>query len=172
MPSYHHVRDGRTYFFTLAAHRRQPILCDDLVRSVLREKLVVLRRHRPFRIDAWVLMPNHLHCIWTLPDNDRNYSARWGWLKKEVTKTVNDLSPRGLIRRSLWQRTLREHRIRDRDELNAYCDYIHFNPVRHQLADAPADWPWSTVHRFIVDGHYPVNWAIEGIETDPGMVSE
>jgi putative transposase len=172
MPNYRRVRDGRTYFFTVVTHRRRPILCDKLVRSVLRDKLMELRRHRPFRIDAWVLMPDHLHCVWTLPVNDRDYTARWGWLKKEVTKTVNEFSPRGRVRRTLWQRRFWEHRVRDRVDLHAHYDYIHYNPVRHGLVDGPADWPWSSVHRFIADGIYPVNWAVGGIETPPGIGRE
>jgi putative transposase len=169
MPDYRRARDGHTYFFTLTSHRRRPILCEPLVRAVLRDKLVELRRHRPFHIDAWVLMPDHLHCVWTLPVNDRDYSARWGWLKKEVTQTIRAHAPRRINHRKLWQNRYWEHRIKDNADLHAHYDYIHYSPVRHRLVDGPADWPWSTVHRFIADGVYPVNWAVGGIEPRPGI---
>ena len=90
MPNYYRARDGTAYFFTVVTWQRQPILCEEPSRQVLREVIQELQLSHPFTIEAWVLLPDHLHCIWTLPEGDSNYSLRWGWLKKEFTKRIRD----------------------------------------------------------------------------------
>jgi len=86
MPHYRRANTtGATYFFTLVTYRRQTILCDTQVREALREAIVSVRKKRPFEIDAWVLLPDHLHCIWTLPPDDADYPARWGMIKRQVS---------------------------------------------------------------------------------------
>lgn len=158
MPRYHRARHGSTYFFTVVTHRRLPILCRPEIRRLLHHVIEELRLHRPFTIDSWVLLPDHMHCIWTLPASDTDYSARWGWLKKELTKRA-----RGLVEPmappTLWQKRFWEHAIRDDNDYAAHCDYIHFNPVKHGLADRAGDWPWSTFHRFVAAGIYPEDWG-------------
>jgi putative transposase len=167
MPNYRRVRDARTYFFTVVTWQRQPILCLDLSRRILRELVDALRATRPFDVDAWVLLPDHLHCIWTLPEGDPHYSARWGWIKKELTRRIADrgdiLAPSASRRRhregGVWQRRFWEHRIRDETDFVTQCDYIHYNPVKHGLVSAPRDWPYSTFHRFARAGRYPADWG-------------
>ena len=162
MPDYRRVRDGSTFFFTVVARNRQPVLCHPAVKRQLRQSILDLRHQRPFQIDAWVLLPDHLHCIWTLPDADNDYSARWGWLKKEVTKQIRSLPE--LVEAaypSLWQKRFWEHRFRDEADYAAHCDYIHLNPVKHGWVSRPADWPWSTFHRFVSEGIYTVAWGRE-----------
>ena len=88
MSRYRRARSGRTFFFTVVTHGRRPILCADRSRAVLRAVLQEVRQARPFTIEAWVLLPDHIHCIWTLPEDDTDYSMRWGWIKKEFTKRV------------------------------------------------------------------------------------
>jgi putative transposase len=136
----------------------------------LKVTALALRAQRPFKVEAWVLLPDHMHCIWTLPDNDRDYSARWGWYKKEVSKRLRS---EGLIRAaSLWQPRFWEHRIRDGRDLWAHCDYIHFNPVKHGLVRDARDWPWSTLHRFIDAGIYPADWGRHAMAHTPNVGSE
>ncbi|MCB1803148.1 MAG: transposase [Gammaproteobacteria bacterium] len=164
MPNYRRDRDGRSYFFTVVSYRRRPLLCDARVRHFLRNKLIELRQRRPFDIDAWVLLPNHLHCIWTLPESDTDYSSRWAWLKKEATKAARHS---GLITRtevSLWQARFWEHRIRDEADLLAHCSYIHWNPVRHRLVPRVRDRPWSTFHRFVANGLLRSDWGDDGVK--------
>ena len=67
--------DGSTCFFTVVTYRRQPILCDMPIRQALHNAIVTTRSKRPFSIDAWVLLSDHLHCIWTLPLADADFSA-------------------------------------------------------------------------------------------------
>ena len=89
MPNYRRAdMTGATYFFTLVSHRRRPILCDDAIRLSLREAITTVQNKHAFDIDAWVLLPDHLHCIWTLPENDHAYSVRWSMIKRLVTQAV------------------------------------------------------------------------------------
>lgn len=161
---------GGTFFFTVVSYRRQMILCDEFVRNALREVVVSVRRRRPLVIDAWVLLPDHLHCIWTLPPGDGDFSLRWSLIKREVSRAVGTryrreewLSSSKLKHResTVWQRRFWEHCIRDEADYRHHVDYIHFNPVKHGLVAHAADWPHSTFHRFVTAGMYPPDWSGE-----------
>ena len=166
---------GATYFFTVNTYLRQPILTHPEVRATLREAIEHVRVYLPFTIDAWVLMPDHLHAIWTLPQNDAAYGKRWGMIKAHVSGRCEHLLERDEVRRSsritrreadFWQRRIWEHQIRDGRDFERCVDYIHYNPVKHKLVERAGEWPYSTFHRFVSRGVYPKNWS-----ADPGMDS-
>jgi putative transposase len=168
MPQYRRARTGPTYFFTLVTYRRQPILCLPPMRSALRRALEDVRATRPFHIDAWVLMPDHMHCIWTLPDGDVDYSTRWALIKSSVSRFAGiSTQPAGTTSTSrikhrdatIWQRRFYEHRIRDERDFEIHMDYVHFNPVRHGHAESVAAWPFSTFHRHVREGMYAPDWG-------------
>jgi len=158
---------GGTYFFTVVTYRRQGFLCDDDVRFALRDGIEQTRQSLPFEIDAWVLMPDHLHCIWTLLPDDADFGKRWGLIKRYVSKHCGHLKRHNWMNASkykrnestLWQRRFWEHQIRDERDYKSYVDYIHFNPMKHGYVKRVADWPHSTFHRFVNDGVYPLDWA-------------
>lgn len=159
---------GASYFFTLIAYRRRPILCDDIVRHALRDAVQATRREHPFSIDACVLLPDHLHCIWTLPPNDADFPLRWSKIKRRTSLACREThrddrlstpSKRKHRESTLWQRRYWEHLIRDDDDFSRHMDYIHYNPVKHGLAETAGDWPHSTFQRLVADGTYPENWA-------------
>jgi len=159
---------GATYFLTQVTYQRQRWLCDDLARSTLRRSILKVRAKYPFQIDAFVLLPDHFHCLWMLPEKDGDYSTRMRLIKTYMTRSIGDrlgldvaVSASRQARRegNLWQRWFWEHRVRDEVEFAAYCDYIHFNPVKHGLCQSPTDWQWSSIHRFIGGGLYPHNWG-------------
>lgn len=159
---------GGSYFFTVVTERRQPILIDPAVRLALREAIVSVRQTLPFRIDGWVLLPDHLHAIWTLPDGDADFSNRWRLIKRHVTRVCGpDYLRREFLtkRRSakqcgtLWQHRFWEHLIRDDRDFRQHMDYLHANPVKHGLVDAAIDWQWSSFHRWVRRGVYPPDWA-------------
>jgi putative transposase len=159
---------GSSYFFTVVAYRRQPILCDDAIRNALRAAIARVRIARPFEIDAWVLMPDHLHCIWTLPEGDADFSSRWMKIKRSVSLACGEdyrradlLSASKLKHResTIWQRRFWEHQIRDEVDFARHVDYIHFNPVKHGHVQQVADWPYSTFHRYVRDGVYAREWG-------------
>ncbi|MFZ0790327.1 MAG: transposase [Chromatiaceae bacterium] len=164
---------GGCYFFTLALYDRQSaVLTDPPVRAALRAAIVKTRLTRPWSIDAWVLLPDHLHCIWTLPAGDVDYSARWSVIKRLTSQAVHPPQARTasasrLKRResNLWQRRFWEHCIRDEDDFARHLDYVHWNPVKHGLVSRAVDWPWSSLNRWIGLGVYPSDWGLaEGQE--------
>lgn len=166
MPHYRRALTGATYFFTVVTHRRRPILCDDAIRIALRHAIERVRSRLPFETDAMVLMPDHLHCIWTLPDGDADFSSRWSQIKHHVSYTCGRLYPMTLStsrqRRgtgSIWQRRFWEHQIRDDIDMERHVDYIHYNPVKHGFANTASEWPYSTFGRFVRAGIYPADWG-------------
>ena len=175
MPRYRRSLTGTTCFFTVVALRRRPILCDDAIRIALRDAIERVRTRLPFVTDAMVLMPDHLHCIWTLPDGDTDFSSRWSQIKHHVSYTCGQLYPMTLSTSrqhrgaaSIWQRRFWEHQIRDELDLERHVDYIHFNPVKHGFVAAASERPYSTFGRFVRAGLYPADWggspACDGIE--------
>jgi putative transposase len=178
MPEYRRAKiEGATYFFTVVTYQRQPVLClpesIDAMRDVIRN---VAQRH-PFQSDAWVVLPDHLHFVWTLPEGDSNYSMRWAMVKKELTKRLSpsigaDTAPSRSRQRhregTLWQRRFWEHQIRDEQEYRAHVDYIHFNPVKHSLVGSPKEWRCSSFHRWVARGAYEEDWGCDGEVVFPG----
>ena len=135
--------------------------------EVLREAVRGVRARAPFHIDAWVVLPDHMLCIWTLPWGDDDYSGRWRALKKQFTKCVAVGEQRSAVRvrrgeRGIWQRRFWEHTIRDDRDYASHMDYVHFNPVKHRLAAHPADWPFSSFRRCVSSGLYPADWRESG----------
>jgi putative transposase len=153
MSDYRRLRiPGGCYFFTGNLEDRRS---DLLVRHVdaLREAVRTVRKARPFRIDAFVVLPDHLHAVWTLPDGDDDFPTRWRLIKKAFSwhLPAGEACSVSRIRRGergIWQRRYWEHAIRDDRDFAAHVDYVHVNPVKHGLATTPADWPYSSVHRY------------------------
>ena len=168
MPQYRRARiPGGTFFFTVVAARRQPILTDEPVRQALRQAIQVVRQERPFRINGWVLLPDHLHAVWTMPVDDDAYATRWRLIKAQVTHRLGAAWRNPLVmttrRRkksqgSVWQNRYWERWLRD-DDVRRHLDYLHFNPVKHGLVTRAADWPWSSFHRYVAEGVYPNEWG-------------
>ncbi|TDR28845.1 REP-associated tyrosine transposase [Hydromonas duriensis] len=181
MPNYRRSNvAGATYFFTVVTHQRQPILCDGDVRLALREAIGVVRAELSFEIDAWVLMPDHLHAIWTLPEHDADFGKRWGEIKRYVSQQCGGrlnqtwrLSDSNIKRResSVWQRRFWEHQVRDDADFERCINYAYYNPVKHGLVERVADWPHSTFHRYVKQGVYPLNWG-EGLRVSDGHFGE
>ena len=177
MPNYRRSRIGSTYFFTVVTYRRRPILCLDASRVALRQAIADTRRSHPFAIVAWVLLPDHLHCIWELPEGGSGYSVRWAMIKKGFTQRVKGLlgaekttaSRRKHREGDVWQQRFWEHTVRDEQDFASYCDYIHCNPAKHGLVAAPRDWPYSTFHRFVAEGVYAGDWGVTKIRCPEGV---
>lgn len=172
---------GGTWFFTVVSYRRQPILCDSSIREALRHAITTARQQWPFTIDGWVLLPDHLHCIWTLPEGDADFARRWSHIKRCVSRECGEAykrhewlsaSKQRHHESTLWQRRYWEHRIRDQDDYRRHMDYIHYNPVRHGLCKRPVLWPWTTLHRYIREGVYPSGWAAPVTEADGARYGE
>src|SRR3989304_8292851 len=190
MPNCRRARvPGASYFFTVTlADRAEHWLVEQI--DALRGAFARTRGELPFRVDALVVLPDHLHCIWTLPPGDANFSLRWQRIKGRFTHACHaadalrttpnappspvgrsfsaPIAPPSPVGRSfsapiadprIWQHRFWEHVLRDDRDFGRHVDYIHFNPVKHGHAGRAADWPHSSIHRYIRTGLVPPDWA-------------
>ncbi|MBI4697120.1 MAG: transposase [Gammaproteobacteria bacterium] len=165
MPDYRRAyAPGGTWFFTVNLLHRDGN--DLLVREIelLRSSVRAVRSKYPFRIDAWVVLPEHMHCILTLPRGDSDFSMRWRLIKSAFSRTIPATEIRSRVRREagergIWQRHFWEHLIRGDEDLRRHVDYLHANPLKHGLVPRVSDWPHSTFHRYVAAGIYPVDWC-------------
>ncbi|TWT42274.1 Transposase IS200 like protein [Phycisphaerae bacterium RAS1] len=169
MPDYRRWREvGATYFFTLVTADRRPILNTDATVDLLRASMARVRAAHPFEIIAAVMLPDHLHMIWTLPPEDGDFSDRWRLIKSEFTRRFLRAGGAEALRsdsrlrngeRGVWQRRYWEHRIRDDADYQRHVEYIHFNPVKHGLALCPHAWRWSSFSHWVAARLYDEDWA-------------
>jgi putative transposase len=133
---------GGTFFFTVNLYdRRSRLLVQHI--EVLRDAVRQAQRRAPFHIDAWVVLPDHMHCLWTLPEGDIDFSGRWNAIKIKFSRKMPAGEYRSASRalrreRGIWQRRFWEHTIRDERDYAAHLDYVHFNPVKHGLVECVA----------------------------------
>ncbi len=176
MPEYRRAyQPGGYYFFTVTTFKRKPFLTEESAGMCFKHAWQKVKKVRPFETIAFCLLPDHLHCIWRLPENDVDYSQRWASIKsifsREYSKNGAIEINSGISRinkseRAYWQRRFWEHLIKDDVDLNRHIDYIHYNPIKHGLVENLEDWPWSTYHRYIRDGYYNDSRKLETIEDD------
>ncbi len=166
MTAYRRVRiDGGCYFFTVAiADRSSKLLTQHI--EMFYTALEQIKTRHPFVINAMVVLPDHLHCIWTLPDGDCNYSLRWQQLKGLFSRQLPKLevvseSRKRKSERGIWQRRFWEHTIRDEADYINHINYIYFNPVKHGWVNAVKNWPYSTFHNDVQTGLYDINWGCD-----------
>ncbi|QSA97578.1 transposase [Methylococcus sp. EFPC2] len=164
-----HFVPGGSYFFTVvAADRPQGLLTKHM--GLLRKSFKTVMEEKPFVIDAMVVLPDHLHCLWTLPPEDKDYSTRWKNIKALFSKGLQKTEARSESRiskgeRGIWQRRYWEHAIRDDEDYARHVDYIHYNPIKHGYVEKLIDWPHSSFHRYVKAGIYTSDWAASsGIE--------
>ncbi|MFN3663508.1 REP-associated tyrosine transposase [Yoonia sp.] len=149
---------GACIFFTVNLARRGSSGLTTHI-GLLRQAFAATRAERPFTINACVVLPDHLHCIWTLPEGDSDYPTRWRLIKTRFSREL----PKGPLRashirrneRGIWQRRYWEHHIRDDADYAAHLQYCWFDPVKHGFVDDPTDWPYSSIHKVVREGMYP-----------------
>jgi putative transposase len=142
---------GGTYFFTVTLMDRGSSMLTRHI-PVLGNAMRDVRAHHPFETIAIVVLPDHLHAIWRLPEHDTEYSMRWRMIKSLFTRRVvaagESIPGRTKGERRLWARRFWEHTMRDEDDLQQHVDYIHGNPVKHGWSERIEEWPWSSFHRY------------------------
>ena len=154
---------GATYFFTVnLADRSQSLLIEHV--ASLRAAFKNARLRHPFVVDAIVVLPDHLHAIWTLPPDDSDFALRWRLIKTTFSRNLPLTEGRSASRqtkheRGIWQRRYWEHLIRDDADFSRHVDYIHMNPVKHGLVNRVADWQHSSFNRYVKSGILPIDWA-------------
>lgn len=167
MPNYRRVRiQGASYFFTVALADRSSSL---LIRRIddLRAAYAATIRTAPVTCDAMVILPDHLHAVWSLPRDDHDYSERWRKIKHRFSRAVGRIahptnlsaSKRAKRECGIWQRRFWEHTIRDDADYRAHIAYCWGNPVKHGLAARAVDWPYSSIHRDIRSGGVDPEWT-------------
>ncbi|NOU22741.1 MAG: transposase [Methyloglobulus sp.] len=166
---------GSSWFFTVNLAERKGNRLLTVKIDLLREAFEYTKQRHPFRLDAVVILPDHLHCIWTLPPQDSDFSGRWNMLKGYFSRKIEtgeriSASRKSRRERGIWQRRFWEHLIRDQADFNRHVDYIHWNPVKHGCANKVRDWPYSSFQRYVEQGIYTEDWGnnenqdIDGIE--------
>lgn len=169
MPNYRRsFVEGGTFFFTFITFNRRPILTSPLARKLLRDAWKRVQRDYPFTVIAICLLPEHFHCLISLPEGDNDYPLRWraikGIFSRQYKKAGGEIGIRNESRikrreSAVWQRRYWEHQIRNDKDLQKHFDYIHYNPVKHGLVTRVRDWPWSSFHRYVKEGHYQLDWG-------------
>ncbi|MDD1650201.1 MAG: transposase [Methylococcaceae bacterium] len=162
MPDYRRYRvAGGTYFFSVNLLVRKQ---DLLVRHIddLREAVRVTKQERPFHIDAWVVLPDHMHCVWTLPPGDDDFSNRWKAIKIRFVQQLPRTERRSKVRiakgeRGIWQRRFWEHVVSDDNDYARHVDY--WNPMKHGLVQRKSDEPYSSFHRYVRQGVLAIDWG-------------
>jgi putative transposase len=142
----------------VVTHQRHPLFAEQRNVERLREGFRRTMAKHPFRIDAIVILPDHLHRVWRLPDGDSDFSLRWRLIAHYVAAGM----PAPTNRRGeklVWQRRFWEHAIRDEDDWRRHVDYVHYNPVKHGYVSRPEDWPWSSFERAQRRGWYASGWG-------------
>lgn len=165
MPNYRRAyASGGTWFFTVNLLQRRN---NDLLVRHIHDLRAAVRRVMmlyPWHIDAWVVLPEHMHCVWTLPDGDHDYATRWRLIKTGFSKClpIDELRSKSRIlrgERGIWQRRYWEHQIRDEADFARHIEYCYINPVKHGHVQAVVDWPYSSFHRDVASGFYAPDWA-------------
>lgn len=147
---------GGSYFFTVVTYQRQPLFTQEEYIQYLREAFHHVRKNHPFIIDAVVILPDHLHCIWNLPSDDADYATRWRLIKHFVTCKINKKHGKKI---NVWQKRYWEHCLRSENDWKNHMDYIHYNPVKHGYVLAPKEWPYSSFSKAVDKGLYNKNWG-------------
>jgi len=172
MTEYRRARiPGSTWFFTvnLAQRHNNALLVQHI--DALRGAFATVRARHPFDLEAVVVLPDHLHCLWRLPPHDSDYGLRWGLIKAAFSRQLDVVERRSASRsrrgeRGIWQRRFWEHWIRDEADYASHADYIHYNPVKHGWASTPGNWPHSTFDRFVARGVYAPDWGTNAPQAD------
>ena len=170
---------GGSYFFTLVTEGRRELFIDEANVETLRQAFRHVMVKRPFVMDAAVILPDHLHCIWTLPEDDADYSTRWRLIKTWFTKHCDDkckIEPNAsrLKKReqAIWQHRYWEHLLRDDQDFENHLHYIHYNPVKHRYVTNPSGWRYSSIHRYCRQGAIPDDWGNGGVSIPESVGSE
>jgi putative transposase len=165
MPNYRRAFiPGGTWFFTvnLLARKNNDLLVREI--DLLRATVRAVRNRYPFQINAWVVLPEHMHTVWTLPPGDADFSKRWRLIKSGFSRALPKTEYRSNVRkmageRGIWQRHFWEHCIRDEQDFESHVDYVHVNPLKHGLVTRVKDWSYSSFHRYVEKGVCPAHWG-------------
>ncbi len=158
---------GGTYFFTVVTYNRRKIFIREEAFDLFNESICYVQGRRPFNINAFCICPDHIHMIWTLPENDADYPTRWRLIKSYFSHHYQEGESLGISKsgakvygKNVWQHRYWEHFIRNEEDYSRHVEYIHFNPVKHGLASSPSSWEHSSFLDYVSQGLYPLKWGM------------
>ncbi len=161
-----YFQPGGTYFFTVVTYSRRKIFIQEKAFDLFNESICYVQGRKPFNINAFCVCPDHIHMIWTLPENDADYPTRWRLIKSYFSHHCKEgesleISKSGVKKygKQVWQHRYWEHFIRNEEDYSRHVEYIHFNPVKHGLASSPSLWKYSSFQDYVSQGLYPVEWG-------------
>jgi len=166
------IRGGSFFFTVNLANRKDQLLTEHI--DLLRKAFHDVRSRHSFTINAIVVLPDHLHAIWTLPEGNADFALRWRLIKAAFSRGLpfGELTSKSRVakgERGIWQRRYWEHTLRDARDFTRHMDYIHFNPLKHGHVGRVRDWPYSSFHRLVRLGVYPADWAGNGESDKTGL---
>ena len=152
---------GGTFFFTVNLAERHLRLLTEYVEK-LRTAFRETRQRHPFEIDAIVVLPDHLHALWTLPEGDWDFATRWQLIKAAFSRGLPtgervSRSRAAKGERGIWQRRYWEHTIRDANDFARHVDYIHINPLKHRFGTGEG------LAVFIIPSHGTARYLSSGL---------
>ena len=162
------MRMAGSTFLRWLPHGRRHILCGEQALIRLKAAFRYAMKKHPFRINGLVILPDHIHCIWELPEHDHDFSIRWNLIKRYFSIGMpGDVNHRR--EKNVWQRRFWEHLIQDEEELQRCLDYIDYNPVKHGHVNRPCDWVYSTFKHNVKKGFYEMDW---GSNIEPNRIKK
>ncbi len=182
MPNYRRVKiKGGTYFFTIVTNKRQRLFHSPKARELLLKAFDHVKQFHPYAMEAFCILPDHIHLLWKMPEDDEHYSMRIAEIKKRFSKTYYEEISKTISKNSkqakrgengLWQRRFWEHYIRDEEDLHRHIDYIHYNPVKHGLVKQVKEWPSSSFFDYVKKGVYEIDWGETYEESKDNLFGE
>jgi len=162
---------GACFFFTVVTHKRINYFSNKSNINLLRKAFHYVKNKHPFAIEAIVVLPDHLHTLWQLPENDSNYSLRWRLIKHYVSSHIKT-SSNHRREKQVWQRRFWEHEIRNEIDWRNHMDYIHYNPVKHGYVTLAQEWEYSSICKAMEKGWYDKSWGCTSPSNIDGMELE
>jgi len=146
---------GSAVFITQVVQDRKPVFCKAKTVLLLREIFQNVQEFHPFKLLAYIFLPDHFHTI-IQPTGESNFSSIMHSLKPNFTKEYKKiLGLSSSESMNFWQKRFWDHVIRDDRDFENHLHYIHYNPVKHSLVKDPRDWKDSSYLEWETRGLYP-----------------
>lgn len=152
-------------FITMVTSKRRPILIENI--NILRESFKQIKNKIEYKIEAIVILPDHIHMI-IEPKETKKYPEIIKGIKTYFSRAIDETkldnyeltqSRKDKKEKDIWQRRYWEHSITDEADLRKHTDYIHYNPIKHGYVKQAKKWKYSTFKKCVQQGFYDENWC-------------
>ena len=161
MPNFRRFyRANSLVFLTNSTKNRRPFLESTQTMELLFATMRNVQRIHPFRLFAYVFLPDHFHWLLYVDDEVGDFSKVMHSVKRNFTLAYK--RELGITKsQQIWQARFWDHMIRNANDLENHFNYIHWNPVKHGYVSRPEDWPYSTYTHWLQRGYYRAGWGHE-----------